>query len=73
MFANISTIISQDDKAKISLGVPAVGRIFRTLQSINELVSVADYDFPTGSEQKLIPLVYLIIKPEELKDELRTG
>ncbi|CAB4489746.1 unnamed protein product [Rhizophagus irregularis] len=73
MFADMSTIISQDDKAKIGLGVPAVGRTFCTLQSINEPVSVADHDFPTGSRQKLIPSVYLIMKPEESKDELRTG
>ncbi|CAB4441827.1 unnamed protein product [Rhizophagus irregularis] len=73
MFADMSTIISQDDKAKIGLGVPAVGRTFRTLQSINEPVSVADHDFPTESGQKLISSVYLIMKPEESKDELRTG
>src|SRR6266498_3071178 len=73
MFTDMSIIISQDNKAKIGLGVPAVGRTFRTLQSINEPVSVADYDFPIGSEQKLIPSVYLMIKPDESKDELRTG
>ena len=69
----MSVIISQDDKAKIGLGVLAVSRTFRALQSINEPVSVADHDFPTGSGQKLIPSVYLIIKPDESKDELRTG
>ena len=73
MFADKSVIISQDDKAKVGLGVPAVGRTFQTLQSINEPVSVADHDFPIGCRQKLIPSVYLIIKPNELKDELRTG
>ncbi len=73
MFADISVIISQDNKAKVGLGVPAVGRIFQTLQSINEPVSVANHDFPIGCRQKLIPSIYLIIKPNELKDELRTG
>ncbi|CAG8509998.1 5897_t:CDS:2 [Scutellospora calospora] len=33
-FANMSIIISQDDKSKIGLGVPAVGKTFCTLQSI---------------------------------------
>ncbi|CAG8787693.1 23602_t:CDS:2, partial [Cetraspora pellucida] len=32
-FAEFSVIISQDDKAKISLGIAAVGRTFHTLQS----------------------------------------
>ena len=72
MFADMSVIIFQDDKAKVDLGVPAIGRIFQTLQSINEPVSVADYDFPIRYRQKLIPSVYLIIKPNELKDEFQT-
>ena len=73
VFADMSVVISQDDKAKIGLGVPAVGRTFRTLQSVQEPVCVADHDFPAGSGQKLIPSVYLIIKPNESNDELRTG
>ena len=63
----------QDDKAKIGLGVPAVGQTFRTLQTVHEPVGVADHDFPLGSGQKLVPSVYLMIKPNELNDELRTG
>ncbi|CAB4484137.1 unnamed protein product [Rhizophagus irregularis] len=73
VFADMSIIISQDDKAKIGLGIPAVGRTFHTLQSIQEPVCVADHDFPAESGQKLIPSVYLIIKPNESNDELRTG
>ncbi|CAG8846171.1 1060_t:CDS:2, partial [Gigaspora margarita] len=73
MFADMSVIISQDDKAKVGLGVLAVGQTFRTLQSINEPVVVADHDFPIGYGQKLISSVYLIIKPNKLNDELRTG
>jgi hypothetical protein len=72
-FADVSVVISQDDKAKIGLGVPAVGRTFRTLQSVNEPTTIADHDFPMGSGQKLIPSVYLIINPNESNDELRTG
>ncbi|CAB4473773.1 unnamed protein product [Rhizophagus irregularis] len=49
VFADMSIIISQDDKAKIGLGIPAVGRTFHTLQSIQEPVYVADHDFPAGN------------------------
>ncbi|CAG8831689.1 17413_t:CDS:2, partial [Gigaspora margarita] len=54
LFANVSVIISQDDKAKVGLGVPAVSRTFSTLQSINEPVKVADYDFLAGFSQLLV-------------------
>ncbi|CAJ0852650.1 2716_t:CDS:2 [Entrophospora sp. SA101] len=73
VFADMSVVISQDDKAKIGLGVPAVGRTFHTLQSVHEPVCVADHDFPVGSGQELVPSVYLMIKPNESNDELRTG
>ncbi|CAG8715305.1 23345_t:CDS:2 [Cetraspora pellucida] len=72
-FSNVSVIISQDDKAKIGLGIPAVGRTFRTLQSVSEPVQLPDHDFTCGSNQKLIPSVYLIIKPNEESNDLRTG
>jgi len=72
-FADVSVVISQDDKAKIRLGVSAVGRTFHTLQSVNEPTTVADHDFPMGFGQKLIPSVYLIINLNESSDELRTG
>ena len=49
LFADMSVVISQDDKAKIGLGIPAVGRTFHTLQSVNEPISVADHDFPAKS------------------------
>src|SRR5437763_1052409 len=70
--ADVLVVISQDDKAKIGLGMPAVGHTFRTLQSINEPTAIADYDFSVGFRQKLIPLVYLMINPNEFNDELRT-
>ncbi len=73
LFADASVIISQDDKAKIGLGIPAIGWTFHRLQSINEPISVADHDFPVGFEQKLIPSVYLMIKLNEKNDDLRTG
>ncbi|EXX67712.1 hypothetical protein RirG_111930 [Rhizophagus irregularis DAOM 197198w] len=53
VFADKAVIISQDDKAKIGLGVPAVGQTFRTLQSVHEPVGVADHDFSLGSGQNV--------------------
>src|SRR6266542_4225044 len=73
VFAENSVIIFQDDKAKIRLGIPAVGQTFRTLQSVHEPVSVTNHDFPLGNGQKLIPSVYLMIKPNESNDDLRIG
>ena len=73
VFANEAIIISQDDKAKVGLGVPAVGRTFKTIQTVNEPVTVEDHDFPFGSKIKLIPSVYLIINPGDSSDTLRTG
>ncbi|RIB08670.1 hypothetical protein C2G38_2211032 [Gigaspora rosea] len=72
-FSDSSIIISQDNKAKIGLGVPAVGRTFRTLQSALEPVQVPDHDFVCGINQKLIPSVYFMIKPSKINDDLRTG
>ncbi|CAG8818546.1 23577_t:CDS:2, partial [Gigaspora margarita] len=72
-FASHSVIILQDDKAKVPLGVPAVGWIFKTIQSDNEPVTIPDYDFPKGSIQKLIPSVYLIIDPEDSSEMLQKG
>ncbi|CAI2195468.1 11346_t:CDS:1, partial [Funneliformis geosporum] len=72
-FADVSVVISQDDKAKISLRMPAIGCTFHKLQFINEPTIIVDHNFPVGSRQKLIPLVYLIINPNESNDELQTG
>ena len=43
------------------------------MQSVHEPISVADHDFPLENGQKLVPSVYLMIKPNESNDELRTG
>ncbi|CAG8844878.1 7100_t:CDS:2, partial [Gigaspora margarita] len=73
MFSHYSVVISQDDKAKVPLGIPAVGKTFQTMQTINENVTLADHDFPIGAHQKLIPLVYLAIDPSDSNDSLRKG
>jgi hypothetical protein len=72
-FADQAVILSQDDKAKVSVGIPAVGRHFETMQTVPEPVSVPDHDFPIGTSQKLIPSVYLMINPKETDESLRTG
>lgn len=71
VFADDTVIISQDDKAKVSLDIPAVGRTIKILQSINELVLVANHDFLVGSKMKLILSIYLIIDPANSNDSLR--
>ena len=59
----MSVVISQDNK---SWGTCCRSDISH-VESVNEL---ADHDFPVGNGQKLIPSVYLIIKPNESNDEL---
>ncbi|CAG8569173.1 16336_t:CDS:2, partial [Cetraspora pellucida] len=54
-FADLSVIISQDDKMKIGLGIAAVGRTFHILQSSSQPVQLPDHDFVHESSQKLIP------------------
>ncbi|GBB88013.1 hypothetical protein RclHR1_14510010 [Rhizophagus clarus] len=66
-------IISQDDKAKVPLGMAAVGRTFKTIQTTNELVSVPDHDFPKVVKYKLVLSVYLLINPSDTNDSLRSG
>src|SRR6266542_5951120 len=73
VFADEAIIISQDDKAKVRLGIPTVGHTFKTIQSVNEPVTVKDHDFPTSSKMKLIPSVYLVINPADSSNTLHTG
>ena len=72
-FSENSIIISQDDKAKVPLGIPAVGCTFSTVQSRNQPVSIPDHDFPVSSKHKLIPSVYLIIDPTDTNESMRSG
>ncbi|CAG8819797.1 18372_t:CDS:2, partial [Gigaspora margarita] len=73
VFASNTIVISQDNKAKISLGIPVVGHTFKTIQLINELVTIEDYNFSKGSKIKLIPSVYLLIDPNDSNTMLRSG
>ncbi|CAG8812733.1 214_t:CDS:2, partial [Cetraspora pellucida] len=73
LFPIFSVIVFQDDKAKIPLGIPAVGKTFKAIQSANEPTTLPDHDFPVGSKQKLIPSIYLLIDPNDTNDTLRSG
>jgi hypothetical protein len=52
--------LSQDDKAKVPIGIPAVSRTFSCVQSVNTEIALPDHDFPVGSNHKFIPSFYLI-------------
>ncbi|CAG8796289.1 18542_t:CDS:2, partial [Gigaspora margarita] len=71
VYVDDAVIIFQDNKAKVSLDVPAVGRTFKTIQTINEPVLVADHDFLVSSKIKLILSVYLVIDPANSNNSLR--
>jgi hypothetical protein len=73
IFPTHSVIISQDDKAKVLLSIPAVGRTFQTIQSFQELVTLSDHDFSIGMQQKLIPSVYLLINLSDTNNTFRNG
>jgi hypothetical protein len=51
----------------------AVGRTFKTIQTINEPVSVPDHDFLLAIKHKLVPFVYLLVDPSNTNDSLRSG
>jgi len=70
VFTDMSVVISQDDKAKISFRIPALGQTFQTLQLVYEPVHMADHDFPIEYGQKLVSSVYLIIKSNDSNNKL---
>ncbi|CAG8539697.1 6817_t:CDS:2, partial [Gigaspora margarita] len=72
-FHNHSIIISQDDKSKVSLRIPAVGRIFKLIKTINESVSIPDHNFPLGRKIKLILSIYLLINPNDTNNSFHSG
>ena len=51
----------------------AIGRIFKTIQIINEPVFVPNHDFLIAMKHKLIPSVYLVINPSNTNNSLRFG
>lgn len=69
-FSTHSVIISQDDKAKVPLGIAAVGRTFRAVQSLKEPIMLPDHDFPIAIHHKLIPSVYMLMNPKDNNNTL---
>ncbi|CAG8845534.1 755_t:CDS:2, partial [Gigaspora margarita] len=62
-----------DNKAKVSVGIPAIGRHFETMQTILAPILVLDHDFSIGSSQKLVLSVYLLINSKETDESLLVG
>ena len=50
--------LSQDDKAKVPLGLPISKKQTAVLMHVEYKVCLPDHDFPIGSQHKLIPSVY---------------
>ncbi|RIA88603.1 hypothetical protein C1645_826123 [Glomus cerebriforme] len=70
VFSQDVMLIWQDDKAKVSLGMAAIERTFKTIQTMNEPVSVFNHNFPKASKHKLISFVYLLINPSDMNNSL---
>jgi hypothetical protein len=66
---DVCVLISQDDKAKIPLGVAAVSRTFHCFQSISSPLTVPDHDFPIANKHKIIPSFYLFLASAKQFDE----
>lgn len=69
MLGDRCTMISQDDKAKVPVGILAVSRTFAMVQSSSTTISVPNHDFPVGPNHKLIPSFYLFMKRKDEADE----
>lgn len=54
--------ISQDDKCKVPLGLPAANKQTPLLMHIEYRVTLPDHDWVVASKHKLIPSVYAGIK-----------
>ena len=50
--------LSQDDKAKVPLGLPISKKQTAILMHVDYKVTLPDHDFPIGAKHKLIPSVY---------------
>jgi hypothetical protein len=56
------SIISQDDKAKVPLGLPAAKRQGPILMKMDYRVQLPDHDFVIATKHKLIPSVYAALE-----------
>ena len=50
--------LSQDDKAKVPLGLPVSKKQSAILMHVDYKVTLPDHDYPIGAQHKLIPSVY---------------
>ena len=50
--------LSQDDKARVPLGLPVSKKQTAILMHLEYKVSLPDHDFPIGEQHKLVPSVY---------------
>lgn len=66
-----AAVISQDDRCRINVGTPAVGRQMKVLMHEANKVKLPDHDFPVAKGHKLIPSVYaaLTVEPGKLGDK----
>ena len=62
--------LSQDDKAKVPLGIPAATKQAPILMHLEYAVRLPDHDFAVASRHKLIPSVYAacVVTPGKLVD-----
>lgn len=58
MGPEIVCVISQDDKAKVPLGLPAAKKQSPILMRMDYRIQLPDHDFVVASKHKLIPSVY---------------
>lgn len=57
-------VISQDDRCRVNVGTPAVGRQMKVLTELANKTKLPDHDFPVAAKHKLIPSVYATLNVE---------
>ncbi|GBP20877.1 hypothetical protein EVAR_80696_1 [Eumeta japonica] len=65
---NSVTFLSQDDKARVPIGLTAANKQAPLLMHVEYKVSLPDHDFVIASRHKLIPSMYALceVKPNEM-------
>ncbi len=58
LFSEHSFFLSQDDKARVPIGLPILKKQTALLMHLEYKVTLPDHDFPIGENHKLIPSVY---------------
>lgn len=55
-------ILSQDDKAKVPIGIPAASKQTALMMNVEYRVRLPDHTFPVAAGYKLVPSVYMALK-----------